>query len=153
MLICPKRIYNFCLPHACFVWYCYDLDTLSYNFNHIWTNLLTQCTTVPVPAFCCFSILVFSHIKSAPKIREKSDKNQRRRTFRKDSENLPEVHNPVNCPSVICSPRIVVFIVFWERDITSEHHVSRSISWLLFPRRSEERRVGKECRSRWSPYH
>src|SRR5690606_756121 len=28
--------------------------------------------------------------------------------------------------------------------------------WLLedgFLRRSEERRVGKECRSRWSPYH
>src|SRR5260221_10705969 len=24
---------------------------------------------------------------------------------------------------------------------------------LLFQRRSEERRVGKECRSRWSPYH
>ena len=23
----------------------------------------------------------------------------------------------------------------------------------LQPRRSEERRVGKECRSRWSPYH
>src|SRR3990167_6875036 len=23
----------------------------------------------------------------------------------------------------------------------------------LFPIRSEERRVGKECRSRWSPYH
>src|SRR2546429_8887092 len=26
----------------------------------------------------------------------------------------------------------------------------RGISW---PKRSEERRVGKECRSRWSPYH
>src|SRR2546430_4099197 len=29
--------------------------------------------------------------------------------------------------------------------------------WLVFPARSvarsEERRVGKECRSRWSPYH
>src|SRR2546430_17724044 len=25
----------------------------------------------------------------------------------------------------------------------------RSLGWL----RSEERRVGKECRSRWSPYH
>ena len=25
--------------------------------------------------------------------------------------------------------------------------------WLLFDDRSEERRVGKECRSRWSPYH
>ena len=24
---------------------------------------------------------------------------------------------------------------------------------LTFPLRSEERRVGKECRSRWSPYH
>src|ERR1041385_7876350 len=44
------------------------------------------------------------------------------------------VHNPVNCLSVICLPRIAIFIVFWERDITSEHHVSRSISSLLFPR-------------------
>ena len=27
-------------------------------------------------------------------------------------------------------------------------------SWMFyFPSRSEERRVGKECRSRWSPYH
>src|SRR2546422_9251692 len=24
---------------------------------------------------------------------------------------------------------------------------------LFYPQRSEERRVGKECRSRWSPYH
>ena len=24
---------------------------------------------------------------------------------------------------------------------------------ILRPQRSEERRVGKECRSRWSPYH
>src|SRR5258707_11207469 len=26
-------------------------------------------------------------------------------------------------------------------------------AWGLMPSRSEERRVGKECRSRWSPYH
>ena len=26
-------------------------------------------------------------------------------------------------------------------------------SLKLFQERSEERRVGKECRSRWSPYH
>src|SRR2546429_5315306 len=25
--------------------------------------------------------------------------------------------------------------------------------WWQYPPRSEERRVGKECRSRWSPYH
>src|SRR4051812_10027747 len=51
-----------------------DLDTLSYTFDHIWTNLLTQCTLVPVSVFCCFFIPCFPHIKSAPKIREKSDK-------------------------------------------------------------------------------
>src|SRR3954463_5603689 len=71
MLIRLKRIDNFRLLHACFVCYCYDLDTLSYTFDHIWTNLLTQCTTVPVPVFCCFSISGFPHIKSAPKIQEK----------------------------------------------------------------------------------
>src|SRR5256885_15420464 len=27
------------------------------------------------------------------------------------------------------------------------------VLWLVADDRSEERRVGKECRSRWSPYH
>ena len=26
-------------------------------------------------------------------------------------------------------------------------------TWIITEQRSEERRVGKECRSRWSPYH
>ena len=30
---------------------------------------------------------------------------------------------------------------------------ARPDTTLLIPTRSEERRVGKECRSRWSPYH
>src|SRR2546430_5693246 len=29
----------------------------------------------------------------------------------------------------------------------------QSAELVIQPRRSEERRVGKECRSRWSPYH
>src|SRR6267142_429179 len=33
------------------------------------------------------------------------------------------------------------------------HQISQSISSTLDLDRSEERRVGKECRSRWSPYH
>src|SRR5256885_17178203 len=33
---------------------------------------------------------------------------------------------------------------------TCDHRTSRFLLRLL---RSEERRVGKECRSRWSPYH
>ena len=31
--------------------------------------------------------------------------------------------------------------------------VAQKIVYGAFARRSEERRVGKECRSRWSPYH
>ena len=40
--------------------------------------------------------------------------------------------------------------VFWlyERERNFVHRKS-----LKIYRRSEERRVGKECRSRWSPYH
>jgi len=30
--------------------------------------------------------------------------------------------------------------------------IASSLAYLVFGR-SEERRVGKECRSRWSPYH
>src|SRR5260370_28087492 len=33
------------------------------------------------------------------------------------------------------------------------HRSSSSLSFDCLKRRSEERRVGKECRSRWSPYH
>src|SRR3954465_11014574 len=68
MLIRPKRIYNFCLLHECFVSLFHVLLELSYTFEHIWTNLLTQCTQLPVVVFCCFCILGFSAIKSAPNI-------------------------------------------------------------------------------------
>ena len=74
MLIRPKRIYNFYLLHAWFLWLYHILDALSYTFDHIRTSLLTQCTPLPVHVFCCFSILGFPHIKSAPKILEKSEK-------------------------------------------------------------------------------
>jgi len=31
--------------------------------------------------------------------------------------------------------------------------LSAFVAFTLLTERSEERRVGKECRSRWSPYH
>ena len=34
-----------------------------------------------------------------------------------------------------------------------EKEISKDASFDHKPHRSEERRVGKECRSRWSPYH
>ena len=35
----------------------------------------------------------------------------------------------------------------------SSHEEGQGEHEAVFERRSEERRVGKECRSRWSPYH
>ena len=50
---------------------------------------------------------------------------------------------------------------FYKSDLVSVEKVSFSNQYkmkvagnLFLPKnRSEERRVGKECRSRWSPYH
>ena len=39
-----------------------------------------------------------------------------------------------------------------EKIISDPNNFNRLI-FDGYPRRSEERRVGKECRSRWSPYH
>src|SRR5256885_5647014 len=41
-------------------------------------------------------------------------------------------------------PRATLLVEHWDRSDWSR---------LWWVRRSEERRVGKECRSRWSPYH
>src|SRR3712207_9061232 len=43
-------------------------------------------------------------------------------------------------------------------DLVGEHHLVEELAELEREKyrldvRSEERRVGKECRSRWSPYH
>ena len=38
----------------------------------------------------------------------------------------------------------------------SQMNINDTVFWIFFAIvlvRSEERRVGKECRSRWSPYH
>ena len=43
--------------------------------------------------------------------------------------------------------------VIGNRFPNFEYSVSLGASWKGFDLRSEERRVGKECRSRWSPYH
>ena len=40
-----------------------------------------------------------------------------------------------------------------KERIPSENPRMKSCAYLSAVIRSEERRVGKECRSRWSPYH
>ena len=47
---------------------------------------------------------------------------------------------------------IEVLIALFVRDRFIRHYGGDILVTLLICR-SEERRVGKECRSRWSPYH
>ena len=42
---------------------------------------------------------------------------------------------------------------FYEMFEDDARLAARELGLTLTARRSEERRVGKECRSRWSPYH
>ena len=42
---------------------------------------------------------------------------------------------------------------FYKSDLVSVEKVSFSNQYKMKVARSEEHRVGKECRSRWSPYH
>src|ERR1044071_4680475 len=44
---------------------------------------------------------------------------------------------------------IVPFLLIWSYEVILSGRFSQFTTYA----RSEERRVGKECRSRWSPYH
>src|SRR3712207_9489941 len=48
------------------------------------------------------------------------------------------------------SPNLPLAVMTAEDSRFCEHH---GVDWIDLRARSEERRVGKECRSRWSPYH
>src|SRR3712207_8151876 len=62
-------------------------------------------------------------------------------------------------PSAIRSITRPIFAVVPVRDPITSHSLrkngmmSNGTTSPACPPRSEERRVGKECRSRWSPYH
>src|SRR5690349_13642603 len=66
-------------------------------------------------------------------------------------------------PYLYIAPFFVVFAIFGLFPLVYTGYVSLTDRNLLNPvshfiglqnyTRSEERRVGKECRSRWSPYH
>src|SRR2546422_9004923 len=72
-------------------------------------------------------------------------------------------HSAFRIPNLLASATMLVLLAACARDdrtplvIYSPH--GRDLLTLLERRfeqlhpRSEERRVGKECRSRWSPYH
>src|SRR5256884_9498588 len=53
-------------------------------------------------------------------------------------------------------PVIVLSYRDWQNELGGDKSVlgkTATVNLKAFRIRSEERRVGKECRSRWSPYH
>ena len=54
---------------------------------------------------------------------------------------------------------LICFGAAWPLAVYKSHKTkstkgkSLAFLYIIFLGRSEERRVGKECRSRWSPYH
>ena len=55
---------------------------------------------------------------------------------------------------VIASPKPVAQDVLVKQENTEESIEQKEVlTGNVINSRSEERRVGKECRSRWSPYH
>src|SRR3712207_3034843 len=57
------------------------------------------------------------------------------------------------------APVVTIVFALLPIDLPRNQHLLAAILlgvivlWITEPVRSEERRVGKECRSRWSPYH
>ena len=47
----------------------------------------------------------------------------------------------------------VAFLASFGWEVAEEPVQTQEVRVPTEPNRSEERRVGKECRSRWSPYH
>src|SRR3712207_7324819 len=64
------------------------------------------------------------------------------------SSSCSKVRAPI-MGAVTPSRRRSQFSEIWAYDLPVSSEISPTISRV----RSEERRVGKECRSRWSPYH
>src|SRR5260221_6385378 len=59
------------------------------------------------------------------------------------------------CSSDLCAAGVEGFLADEVHAITglSGHDLMVGRGGVMVRGRSEERRVGKECRSRWSPYH
>ena len=69
-------------------------------------------------------------------------------------------HNTKDINSILCGMIVeqkanIVILAEYE-DIIEDLIYNldlKGVRMNVYPSRSEERRVGKECRSRWSPYH
>src|SRR5256885_6899342 len=70
-------------------------------------------------------------------------------------ETMPQMHAPFVQPSsahsVSLALGLIAVLPVFQSSVGSDS--AGPLVTASFKTRSEERRVGKECRSRWSPYH
>ena len=61
------------------------------------------------------------------------------------------------CTQLLRNCILIAFMDFYGRiqnnHLEEKFWIKKIVNMNLRKARSEERRVGKECRSRWSPYH
>ena len=90
---------------------------------------------------------------------ELADRNSRQMPLSPPIENLkPEAPLPTSRAEAFHSTGQKSLTGFWSLIVTQfqgafSDNVLKNLVIFMILGRSEERRVGKECRSRWSPYH
>ena len=115
---------------------------------------------IGIPAACILSIIV-SLVVSQPR---KYAKSQKENPAPKEIPHIPqEVHGIGSKDSITQTVQNLSIPNYDEKGKEvlimrgkSTYLLSNNIYKIIEPEievRSEERRVGKECRSRWSPYH
>ena len=70
-------------------------------------------------------------------------------------QNTTEIFRDAPVPKAVLSnviPSIISMIMVLIYNLADTFFIGQTKNALMVAR-SEERRVGKECRSRWSPYH
>ena len=105
---------------------------LYYTFGPIWTNLLTQCTHLPVPVFCCFFFRFSGYLK-CPKnsrkiilkisIKEPSGRTKRgQEVHHQGSRRVPDAAPPWAAPggllAALGGPRLAPSPIFTPRPET-----------------------------------
>src|ERR1035438_4579656 len=105
--------------------------------------------TSPVP----FSFSHFNETRRSELMLERPE-NFARNAFK---QALSSFQRQIGLWSGLCSPMVAEIIAGAGFDwiVIDGEHAPNDIPSLLaqLQARSEERRVGKECRSRWAPYH
>src|SRR5260370_41011375 len=71
----------------------------------------------------------------------------------KITNDAPNIFDDITCTIVQARAVIGALQCRWHALLLALFHNCRTLWGRSATQRSEERRVGKECRSRWSPYH